>query len=287
MEKLENKYQKEMWTLQQQIYNCPCLRKGNESCYNGLQDRQFGPDAIYVGEYYGKIKNHPKILFIGNNPNSSETDFGIKMNTVKYMTQNPKVRPYDFYHTFYNGWKSTEMDLTGIKGFDHKPKINQVLENIFTGFKENIDLVKTIALTNSVLCKGTGKDGAPAGNMRRNCTSHQFWLKQTLQLLQPDTIFIFSGETWDDFIEEKIGNSKEIYLTPAVSYAYKLAWPNKSRSLVLRIPHFSRFVKNTTEYKELVRNYEKIKPNLPISEYILNEIQELAKQELVKMGFNC
>ena len=284
---MENHYQKEMWALQQEIYTCPCLQKGPNNCYEGLQDRRFGPDSIYVGEYYGQIKSHPKILFIGNNPNSEEKDFGIKMNTLKFIKQNLNLQPSEFYQAFYNGWNSANTRLTGVIRFKHKPKMDSILKKIFTTFNENLDLVQTIAITNSVLCKGNEKDGAPAGNMRKNCTSTQFWLQKTLQILKPDLIFIFSKDAGDNFQPEKIGKSDETYLTPAVSYGYKLRWPDNHSSLTLRIPHLSRFVKDAMEFKEIMKKKEKSNPKLKKLEYVLNTISDLARKELVKMGFKC
>ncbi len=281
---MENNYQNKMWALQEQIYECPLLKKGKDTCYDGLFDIKFGPDAVYVGEYYGSIKNHPKILFIGKNPGSEPTDFGIKMNTEKFKAQNPSFKPTDFYDAFYAGWN----DLAGVSGFDYVKQnrgFKDIMEQLFTNFKDTYDLLKTIAITNGVLCTGSGEIKTPVGNMWKNCMSQQAWLKKTLKILEPDIIFIFSGETWDNFKAEKIGYTKKEDFTPEIRFAYKIVWLDGKKSLVLRIPHFSRTVKTTEAFENLFEKYEKSDSTLIMSEYVLKEILGLAKNQLGKMGF--
>ncbi len=252
-------YQENAWKLQKQIYRCPGLQnhpENNESCYASLPEEvkrdHWSPDAIFVGSCYGKIKDVPRILFIGNNPNSQDDNFGTLMSVEKcYEDQWEETEAAQFYNDYYRG-----KDL-GIKQFrgiiNDRPFLNHQEENEEEGwgikrillelFPSTPQILEAFACTNGVLCKGPGKSGNPDKILRNNCMAYYNWIRKTIKILDPEVIFIYSVPTWNNFSVENGVVDDEENLVPDVDYAYypviRSADDRICKPFTMAIPHLT------------------------------------------------
>lgn len=253
MQKIQNKYQERLWALQKSIFHCSGLIEYSTtagSCHEFLHDdviaNQLGPDSIIVGETYGKIEDFPRILFIGDNPNSTSADFGTLHSIQEVYDENwmTTISAHKFYSDFFDG----SPDFDGFNTFNiYKDGwcIQRVLSGLFPQF-DPYDLAQSFAMTNSVLCKGRGDRGNPSIHLRRQCMNKHSWLRKTIELLQPEIIFIFSvsqdNSAWSEFtIENKLIEGKEPTIEKTqFSYFSIIQTPKgEIRPLTFGIPHFA------------------------------------------------
>ena len=256
-------YQEDMWELQKQIYRCPGLQEhpeNNVSCYSSLPEEvrrdHFGPDDIFVGRFYGQVKGIPRILFIGNNPNSQGDNFGI-LKSVKecYGPQWEEISHAQFYQDYYCGTDHGTFLYRGI--IEDRPFLNHQEGNEDEGwgikrilqdlFPLTPQITEAFACTNGVLCKGLGLSGRPDETLRDNCTAHYQWIRKTIEILCPDFIFIYSvadeNSTWSNFSIENGVVDNEVNLVPDVDYAYysiiETADGRNCRPFTMAIPHLT------------------------------------------------
>ncbi|MFX1295490.1 MAG: hypothetical protein ACFFD2_11660 [Promethearchaeota archaeon] len=244
-------YHKRIWELQKKIFSCSCLNPNQSpTCYPDLHENvikyKYSSDSIYIGKDYGKTKDFPRILFIGNNPYSKPNDFGTLYSVLKiYGNDLLSIRYKDFFKSYFNGIPG----FKGVKQFtlfnDETWSISRIFKDIFS---IDTNRIQPFSLTNGVLCMCRGARGAPTGRMRKNCIKKQGWLRKTLKILEPDIIFIFSiGEdnsTWSAFTKENMDIDKEIEFKPESKNAYKIRYKPEKRymeheSLVFGIPHLT------------------------------------------------
>ena len=288
-----------LWNLQKDIFLCPALSQSNTiTCYADLApeviESKLGPDSTFIGQHYGVDPNLPKILFIGNNPNSTESDFGTLASVNKVFGRDLKdISAAEFYRTYYTGYKDEKYEFTGLKGFNlfKKPEwsIKRVINDLFN---VNSSKRQIFAYTNGVLCKGKGEWGAPAGKMRLNCLKAMRWLRRTLEVLRPEIIFIFSiGQTnslWSKFTVRNGVIDKEIMWDPyRVEYLCDKG-KIKFQSLVFGITHLTTPKFDTWKvkkkqpilFREFLKGYNTsyFSPSriIPI---ILDDIRETLKKE--------
>src|SRR5271157_5380009 len=213
----ENPYQRRVWELQQEIFQCPFLNSNKSpNCINELDpsvldpEQELGPDSIFVGQYYGEIDGVPKILFVGKNPNSKPGDFGPKGNlNLAGIGSIAEILPEEYYARYFEGVShdSDSPQLYGIKQWDLYTDPFWGIERILTYlYPDNLKIREGFAYSNAVLCKGCADAGNPGEIMWNNCIRKARWLRQTIEALKPDIIFIFSiakdDSTWDHFNEE-------------------------------------------------------------------------------------
>jgi hypothetical protein len=244
-------YQEKIWQLQQQIFVCPLLdRKQKGSCIPDLNGdalkARILPDYIFVGNKYGQLQDIPKILFIGNNPNSDASYFGT-LSTIHDIFPNTleKITAAEYFHKVFGGDENA--GYSGFKDFKMYTNpiwsIKKLLSELFPG---KCEVIEAFALTNSVLCKGNGDSGAPTGCLRENCLNRQNWLQKTISILEPDLIFVFSvgnsDSTWSWLSTNRIPEFQVTEMNFSSDVVKKLRWDfmgQKGSSLMVAIPHLS------------------------------------------------
>lgn len=275
-------YQNKMWKLQQSIFECPNkyaefnFSKFEGSCLedipaNDLLDRNI-PDAAFVGDKYGEL-NIPKILFIGNNPNSSNDYFGPPHSISSHFKGKKleEIEAEEFYEVYYTGNNnlhgfSQDEVMINNQGYDQMWGIQPIMEYLYG---ENDQILRAISFTNGIFCKGPSSQGKPSSHMQKNCVLRKGWLRKIIEILEPEIIFISAKFFWEHFekkwylIDEEDDGS---YFNPDLEYAYK-PWVVKEfgyRTLVMRIPHltrkwcnlYSRLSVVDNELKSLFNNFE-------------------------------
>lgn len=280
-------YQENVWELQKEVFKCVCLKINNEpTCFHSFNEKEVSksifPDGIFVGKNYGKLK--PKILFIGNNPNSSEFDFGNPNSLINGMRrQISDVTAHEYQKYYFSG-----IPNRGFYGFTDFPlytdqnwSITRILKFLFP---DEPDLLEGFAFTNAILCKGKLSEGRADPIMRNNCIRSQQWLRKTIEILEPDIIFIFSisstnNSTWTDFSIENGVVDGETELNPEKSFAYYTNYEKRFfksgkksfESLVIGIPHLT-----TPKFETWIRGVP----------HIFREIFPLSKQEIISRILN-
>jgi hypothetical protein len=217
-------YQQRMWKLQKEIFHCPGLFGSSSqsgSCRPFLPSEittsRISPDSVFVGNSYGIHPTMPKILFIGNNPNSDPEDFGTLKSIIDTFLENYEcsLDANTFYDIFFHG----NSDFHGFKDFPYYNKneysIVSVLQRVFPQISEEI-LTQCFALANGVFCMGTvGDNNTPHCGMRDNCMLNIAWIRKVIEVIEPDIIFIFSlrqeESTWAYFsVENCLMEQKEV-----------------------------------------------------------------------------
>ncbi|MHA1473677.1 MAG: hypothetical protein ACTSRX_03340 [Promethearchaeota archaeon] len=252
-------YQEKIWNLQQHIFNCPKIfREFNFSNFGGncrgdipqnAIKEGISPDAIFVGKNYGELKNFPRILFIGNNPNSTNTYFGPPHSIRSHFVINSftEINAEEFYETYFRGVQNLlgfldDDVMKNDQGFEQYWGIQPIIEFLY-GHDEKF--LNGISFTNGIFCKGPNDQGSPTPNMQINCIKRKGWLRKIIEILEPEIIFIFSKFIWDSFSKEWFlvnNEDEESYFEPDIEYAYKpqVVETFGYRSLVIRIPHLTR-----------------------------------------------
>jgi hypothetical protein len=160
------------------------------------------------------------------------------------------VSPTRYYKDYFNGVKIIKAQrLHRFGGFikfniySNSWAIKRVLIDLF----DIPHIAENFAMTNAIQCTGPRKRGLPTKVMKENCIQQQQWLRQTIELLEPDIIFIFSvgsttDSTWQLFTLENHLVAEECYLKPPVDWCYRPKINIGTRQiqpLTFAVPHFA------------------------------------------------
>ena len=233
----QNSYQVQIWDLQKQIFRC-------EDCHEEIPDNVLGPDSIFVGEQYGTNPEIPKILFIGINPNSLESEFGTRRNIIQIYESDYEttVNSTQYYQDFLHG-------TPDFGGFDQINIYTSIwgIRRLLTSLYDIDGMEENFAMTNAIQCTGPNNDndGFPNRTMIKQCLERR-WLRRTIEILTPDIIFIFSvGETrdstWSLFTHVVDNEDCETRTPSDWTYLPIINTPNGPiQPLTFAIPHFVR-----------------------------------------------
>jgi hypothetical protein len=177
-----------------------------------IKKYRISPDSVFVGKEYGVNIRIPKILFIGNNPNSKLLDFGTLKSILDAYGPDfeSSIDSHTFYTDYFHGKRIKSKKYSGLKSFElykdpeREYHIVSILKKILPQIKDN-KYPQCFAIANGVHCMGfkNSDRGTPHKKMRENCMVYLAWIRKIIETLEPDVTLIFSlkenDSTWASF----------------------------------------------------------------------------------------
>ncbi|MHA1263854.1 MAG: hypothetical protein ACTSRS_01345 [Candidatus Helarchaeota archaeon] len=214
-----------------------------------------GPELIWLGKNYGKNnRDIPRILFVGYNPRW-DFDMGMRYSLCKIRGVNPCLNKSlrEMSDEEWAIFKKGNGELSGYQSFNFVKRnysFKKVIEIFFNvqGLKKE-DTLDYIAYSNGYIYPGPDKDEKPTVPMKKYEEEKGFF-KSTINLLEPEYIFVFSAEIWNSYSmwpgEWAVDRKKPIDEINFLDMGF-IGLNQQTKCIAIRIPHFSHYVRKSFE----------------------------------------